>query len=363
MVPSPSPSVLEEVDDARLGVGDVQPVERDALVGAVDRDAVAEERLVVRVALGRLDGADDRDVELLGELPVARVLPGHGHDGAGAVAHQHVVGDEDRDALSRQGIRRPRAGEDTGLVLALGLALDVTLARRRELVCRHGLLRGRARVGVRPLPGVLGPIGPVALRHQGVDERVLGRDDHEGRAEDRVGARREDVDAVLLARAGDDGEGDAGALGPADPVALHELDLLGPVDTVEVVGQAVGIRRDAHLPLAEVAPEDREVAALGAALVGDLLVGEHGAEAGAPVDRRLGRCRRGGGPRGPWRARSRTGRPSRGRRRRATARRPDSNSSTSSLIGRALPRPPSSRTASASYQASQICRKIHCVQR
>ena len=33
----------------------------------------------------------------LGEVPVALVLPGHGHDRAGAVAHQHVVGDEHRD--------------------------------------------------------------------------------------------------------------------------------------------------------------------------------------------------------------------------------------------------------------------------
>ena len=104
-----------------------------------------------------------------------------------------------------------------------------------------------------PVQASLVPSGQPPSRHQRVDERVLGREHHEGRAEERVGAGGEDLDAVLLARAGDDGEGDPGALGPADPVALHELDLLGPVDAVEVVGQPVGVRGDAHHPLAQVA--------------------------------------------------------------------------------------------------------------
>ena len=38
----------------------------------------------------------------------------------------------------------------------------------------------------------------------------------------------------------------------------------------------------------QVAPEDGEVATLGATLVGDLLVGQHGAESGAPVHGRFG---------------------------------------------------------------------------
>ena len=52
-------------------------------------------------AVRRLHGADDRQVERLGELPVALVLAGHRHDRAGAVAGQHVVGDEDRDLRRR----------------------------------------------------------------------------------------------------------------------------------------------------------------------------------------------------------------------------------------------------------------------
>ena len=77
----------------------------------------------------------------------------------------------------------------------------------------------------------------------------------------------------------------------ADPVALHDLDLLRPVDPVEVVGQAVRVCRDPQHPLAKVALEDGEVAAFGPPLVGDLLVREHRAEARAPVDRCLARVR------------------------------------------------------------------------
>jgi hypothetical protein len=44
--------------------------------------------------------------------------------------------------------------------------------------------------------------------------------------------------------------------------------------------QPVGVRGDPHHPLAHVALEHREVAAVAAALGGDLLVGEHRAQPG-----------------------------------------------------------------------------------
>ena len=115
------------------------------------------------------------------------------------------------------------------------------------------------------------------------DVGVLGRHDEERRAEERVGPRREDrvVDAELLAA-----EHDLGALRAADPVALHRLDVLGPLDRVEVVEQAVGVVGDAEEPLLELARLDHVAAALAAA-VDDLLVGEHGLVVRAPLDRGL----------------------------------------------------------------------------
>ena len=68
--------------------------------------------------VARADHRHDRELELARELEVALVVRGHGHDRAGAVAHQHVVGDEDRDALVVRGVDRERADEDAGLLLA-----------------------------------------------------------------------------------------------------------------------------------------------------------------------------------------------------------------------------------------------------
>ena len=112
---------------------------------------------------------------------------------------------------------------------------------------------------------------------------MLGRHHEEGRAEQRVGAGGEDgvVDAHLRA-----GEGDLGALGAADPVALHRLDVMRPVDRVEVVQQAVGVVGDAEEPLLQLAQLDGGAAALAVA-VDDLLVGQHGGVLGTPVDRGL----------------------------------------------------------------------------
>jgi hypothetical protein len=61
-------------------------------------------------------------------------------------------------------------------------------------------------------------------------ERVLGRERHEGGAEDRVDARREDLDAPVAGRAVrlHYRELHAGAFRSPDPVPLHRQHLLGP---------------------------------------------------------------------------------------------------------------------------------------
>ncbi len=74
---------------------------------------------VVGLGPGRGHDAPDRQAELRGEREVALVVGGHGHDRAGAVAGQHVVGDEDRDPLAVDRVDRVGADRDAGL-LAIG---------------------------------------------------------------------------------------------------------------------------------------------------------------------------------------------------------------------------------------------------
>ncbi len=117
---------------------------------------------------------------------------------------------------------------------------------------------------------------------------MFGGHHHEGGSEQGVRPGRKHLKtgaAIGLSTRGPSHiEAHGGARGAADPVALHGFDPLGPIQAIQVVDQTVGIGRDAHHPLAEVAPEHREVAALGQAFVGDLFVGDHRAQAGGPVD-------------------------------------------------------------------------------
>ncbi len=111
---------------------------------------------------------------------------------------------------------------------------------------------------------------------------MLGRQHHVGGAEQGVRSGGEDGDGLVAQR-----EVDARALAAADPVPLLQLDGLGPVQRVQVVDQPVGVGGDPHVPLAQPGLEDGEVAALGPAVGGDLLVGQYGAQPGAPVHRRV----------------------------------------------------------------------------
>jgi hypothetical protein len=102
---------------------------------------------------------------------------------------------------------------------------------------------------------------------------MLRRQHHEGDAEDGVRARGEEFD--LLAGMAGHRESELGSLRTADPVALHQLDALGPVDGVEVFDQAVGVRGNFEVPLLELLFGNRRVRVTPAASVDHLLVGEN----------------------------------------------------------------------------------------
>ncbi len=76
----------------------------------------------------------------------------------------------------------------------------------------------------------------------------------------------------------------ASAFRPPNPVPLHRQHFVRPArQPIGGLQQLVGIVRDAEEPLLELASRDRRAAAPAAA-IDDLLVGEHGVAARAPVD-------------------------------------------------------------------------------
>ena len=210
-----------------------------------------------------LDGGD-RQPELAGELEVALVAARHGHDRAGAVAHQHVVGDPHRDRLAVERVGGVRAGEHAGLLAGLVLAVD----RPSSLPPACGTRRPRRRCS--------GVVSASTSGCSGASTMNVAPNSVSGRV----------VNTVIGPASATRSAPSAPSLRPIQLRCIVLIDV-GPVEQVEVVDQAVGVGGDAHHPLAHVALEDREVAAVGAAVGGDLLVGDDGAEAGAPVDRRV----------------------------------------------------------------------------
>jgi len=110
---------------------------------------------------------------------------------------------------------------------------------------------------------------------------MIGGDRDETGAENRVRPGREDLDplAVIGQR-----EAELHAAALADPVLLHQPDLVGPpVERAQPFEQIFGEFSDLQEPLAELAPLDRG-SGTPAAAVDHLLVGEHGHVDRIPVD-------------------------------------------------------------------------------
>ena len=227
---------------------------------------------IQRIVLAEDDG-DDGQVVLARELEVALVAARHGHDRAGAVVADDVVGHPYGHLLPVHRVHHIATGERAVLLaVALGALDGAHLGGAFHHLAHGGFVLG-------------------AL-HQLHEALVLGRQQEERAAEQGIGTRGEHGDHIVGRRFGRSlavgpaqHEVDFGAFGAADPVRLHLLDALGPtVQLVEVVQQLLGVVGDLEVPLREVALLHRAVATPALAL-GDLLVREHRRAVRAPVHR------------------------------------------------------------------------------
>ena len=181
------------------------------------------------------------------------------HHGAGAVVHQHEVGDPDRYLAAIERVNGVEAG---------GHAL---------------LLHGRH--------VSLGDLGVLALLDKGSKlgigcgslggQRVTGGNAHIGHAHEGIRTGGVDLQLLILTV---DIEADVDPFGATNPVALHGLDHLRPAfQIVDVVEQLFGIVGDLDEPLGDLFLLHRGVTA-PAAVVDHLLVGQHCHVVRAPVD-------------------------------------------------------------------------------
>ena len=208
----------------------------------------------VPFALG-LDDLGDGQAVLGGELEVPLVVGGHAHDGAGAIVHEHVVGGKDGHLFAGEGVEHGQRRA----VAQLHVIGEAVLAAYRS----HGITEG--------LEGGVGLGGFL-------DDRVLCAEGHEGDAEEGVQARREHFDLATVLQI----EGHAGPLGTANPVLLHGLHVLGPVQAVHAGQQFVRVLGGLEEVLLQRLLRDGVPRSLVLA-VHHLFVGQHGAQSLTPI--------------------------------------------------------------------------------
>ena len=264
-----------------LGVADallLQPLGNDG-DGPLDGEAVEEvgvdqdagvilggEGLLLYV-LAAGDHLDDLAAELLGKSPVAGVVGGDGHDGAGAVGGEDIVGDKNGNLPTVYRVDGPDALEHhASLFLVSGQlgTLEVALPGGGGGIGLHILQIGEL---VRP------------LLHIG----MLWRNDHISGAEQ--GVRPGGVDHDVIAGGGL--EGDLCTGGAADPVALLGLDPLDIVHGVQAVQELLGVVGDLEHPLTLFLADHGSAAALADPLY-NFLIGQHAFAGSAPVHRHSG---------------------------------------------------------------------------
>ena len=212
----------------------------------------------------RRDNALDRQHVLAREIEVALVVRRAAEDGASAIVHQHEIGDEQRQLpVGIEGVDHGQAGVEAFLFLRLHLCGS---RARAAAFLGEGSKRGI----------VLG---------QRQRNRVIGGDGSKARAEQRVRPGGEDLQLIDAGDRSVELEAELHTLRFADPVLLHQTNLLGPfVQRAEAGEQIVGKIGDLEEPLVELALLDQR-ARTPAAPVDHLLIGEHGHVDRVPVHR------------------------------------------------------------------------------
>ena len=263
--------VTQTVVDGALALAEPFQLDGDGIEGALEVETVklagVEQHALlgvsgfahVDVAINRLD--DRLDVEAIfgGEFEVTLIVGRNRHHGAGAVVHQHEVGDPDRYLAAIQRVNGIEAGG-------------------------HALLLHGGQLG-------FGYLGVLALFDEGSQlrivlgclqrQRVTGGDTDIGDAHE--GVRTGGVDLQLLSLTLDS-EADVDPFGAANPVALHGLDHFRPAfQIVDVAEQLFGVVGDLDEPLGDLFLFHRGITA-PAAVVDHLLVGQHCHVVRAPVD-------------------------------------------------------------------------------
>ncbi len=195
----------------------------------------------------------DRQAVFLRERKIALVVPGHAHYCPFPVGHKHVVADPNFDFFAGD-----RVGDEKSRRHAF-------LVEQRELGLHH-----------RAALAFLHESGELRVRSRRVRcERMFGGHRAERGAHQRVGARGEDAQELLLP-AQLVWEADIDAVALADPVGLHRLHALGPSrELVERCEELLGVSGDAHVIHRDLALFDGRAGAPAAA-VDHLLVREHG---------------------------------------------------------------------------------------
>ena len=261
--------VLPGLDERALGSVGAIPVDGLGMEGIDGLAAGLDGSAIVIVQ----DDRYDRQVVLAGELKIALVAAGNGHDGAGAVVGNDIIGNPHGNLLAVDGVHH--------------------VAARKGTVLLEGAL---GTLDSRDMLGVLDDLSDGLLVLRALDELVktgvLRSQDKEGHTKERIGTRGEDGDLALVALDGlailvAKGKVNLGALGATDPVGLHLLDALGPAgELLQIVEQLLGVLGDLEVPLLKVALL-RLGAAAPAFALSDLLVGQNGLAGRTPVDRVL----------------------------------------------------------------------------
>ena len=257
---------LKPGDGRSLGGFDVQAIQEAGIEqGAGTGPGLLAHLEGRRVRPRGQDDRPDRQAILPGEVQVALVMGRAAEDGARAVVHEDEVGDPDGQFEGGvEGVADPQARIEAQLLGGLDLGLG---DRAAPAGVDEGGSLGTARRD---------------FRRQG----MVGGHAHEGGAEQGVRSGRIDFQPVRSRRIGE-AEGETGPPGPANPVLLHDPDLLGPaLQGLQVVGQGVGVVGDPQEPLAQPALlHDR--AGSPAPAVDDLLVGQDRLVHRIPVDQAL----------------------------------------------------------------------------
>ena len=221
-----------------------------------------------------------RQTKSSSKIKVSLISTRHSHNRTSTVAHQHIIRNKNRNLRAGNRVGGIQSREITGLSAVICYTIHSSLSHSFTTILTHSLAQ-RFITASPCLRYISIPISWNML------EKWMVYSNHSKSCTEQSIGTRGIYFHILSTVSSWYFKMHSSTMRFTDPIALHSLNFIWPINAIEVFNQAMTVGSNAHGPLRKLTLKNREITALRLTFSSNLFISKNSSQTWAPVHRRL----------------------------------------------------------------------------